>query len=326
MKNLKVKYLGLELRSPIIAGSSGLTSKVATICELERAGAGAIILKSLFEEQIMGEITHNEQYSEYPESAEYLNAYIRENNINNYLALIKDAKRECTIPIIASICCVHGGEWIEFAKEMQAAGADAIELNIFYMPTSGVERSIDIEKAYLATAAEVAESLTIPVSVKINGHFTNPINISRELYFRKVKGVVMFNRLYDPNIDIENMNITVADIFSHRDELRHSLRWVAISSAAQPEIDYSASTGVHSGEDVVKMLLVGAASVQVCTVLYEKGISEITKMNEFISDWMERKGYNSINEFKGLLNYKNLDQSVAYERSQFMKYYSSYKK
>lgn len=325
MKNLKVNYLGLKLNSPIIAGSSGLTSKVATILELERAGVGAVVLKSLFEEQIMGEITHNEQYSEYPESSEYLNAYIRENNINNYLTLIRDTKRECSIPIIASICCVHGGEWMEFAKEIESAGADAIELNIFYMPTSGIERASDLEKSYLATAAEVAEIITIPVAVKINGHFTNPINISRELYFRNVKGVVMFNRLYDPNIDIENINITVADIFSHRDELRHSLRWIAMSSAAQPEIDYSASTGVHSGEDVVKMLLVGASTVQVCTVLYNNGIDEITKMNQFISDWMERKDYNTIGEFKGLLNYKNLEQNIAYERSQFMKYYSSYK-
>lgn len=326
MENLEVKYLGLKLKSPIIASSSGFTSKVASILQLEKAGAGAIVLKSLFEEQIMGEITQNEQYSDYPESSEYLNAYIKENNINNYLSLIQDAKQACSIPIIASICCVHGGEWEEFAKEIESAGADAIELNIFYMPTSGIEKSSDLENIYLDTAAEVAELLRIPVAVKISGHFTNPINIARELYFRKVKGVVMFNRMYDPNIDIENMNITVSNIFSNRDELRHSLRWIAMSSAVQPKIDYSASTGIHSGEDAVKMLLAGASTVQVCSVLYNEGIDEITKMNHFIQDWMKRKGYHTIDEFKGLLNYKNLEQNIAYERSQFMKYYSSYKK
>lgn len=325
MVNLSVKYLGLELKSPIVASSSGLTSKVASIVEMEKAGVGAVVLKSLFEEQIMGEISHTEQYSDYPESSEYLNTYIRENNVNNYLSLIRDCKRECAIPIIASICCVHGGEWEEFAKDIEAAGADAIELNLFYMPIGGVEKSSDIEKEYLSTVAEVVEVLTIPVAVKISGHFTNPINIARELYFRGVKGVVMFNRLYDPSIDIETMEITVSNIFSHHDELRHSLRWIAMSSAVQPEIDYSASTGVQSGEDVVRMLLAGATTTQVCTTLYKNGVGEIAKMNEVVRDWMVRKNYSSISEFRGKLNYKNLKGNIAYERSQFMKYYSSHK-
>lgn len=325
MRNISVKYLGLDLKSPIVASSSGLTSKVASIKELEEAGAGAIVLKSLFEEQIMGEITHNDQFSDYPDSSEYLNAYIKENSINNYLDLIREAKAECSIPIIASICCVHGGEWEQFAKDIESAGADAIELNIFYMPISGEQKSADLEKAYLATAAEVVEILTIPVAVKISGHFTNPINISRELYFRHVKGVVMFNRLYDPNIDIEKLTITVSNIFSSSEELRHSLRWIAMSSASQPNIDYSASTGVHSGEDAIKMLLAGASTVQVCSTLYKNGAGEITRMNSFIEDWMKRKNYKTINDFRGILNYKNLENNIAYERTQFMKYYSSYK-
>lgn len=325
MENLSVKYLGLELKSPIIASSSGLTSKLSTIKEIERCGAGAVVLKSLFEEQIMGEITHHDQYSDYPESAEYLNTYIKDNSINNYLDLIRSAKAECSIPIIASICCVHGGEWESFAKDIERAGADAIELNIFYMPTSSEEKSQDLEKSYLATAAEVVESINIPVAVKISGHFTNPINISRELFFRKVKGVVMFNRLYEPDIDIENVSITVSNIFSSSDELRNSLRWIAMSSAIQSDIDYSASTGVHSGKDAIKILLAGASTVQVCSLLYKNGIEEIAKLNLYISEWMQRKGYKSIAEFRGKLNYKNLDKNIAYERSQFMKYYSSHK-
>lgn len=325
MVNLGVKYMGLDLKSPIIASSSGVTSKLILLGELEKAGIGAIVLKSLFEEQILGEITHTEQYSDYPESSEYLNTYIKENSINDYLSLIRAAKKECSVPIIASICCVHGGGWREFARDIESAGADAVELNIFYMPTSGEEKSSDLEKTYLAVAAEVAEILTIPVAVKISSHFTNPINIARELYFRKVKGVVMFNRMYDPDIDIETMSITASNIFSQKDELRHALRWIAMSSAVQPEIDYSASTGVHSGDDVIKMLLAGANTVQVCTTIYKNGVGEVSKMNAAIKDWMKRKNYTSIDQFRGKLNYKNMESNVAYERSQFMKYYSSHK-
>lgn len=325
MINLGVKYMGLDLKSPIIASSSGVTSKLILLGELEKAGIGAIVLKSLFEEQILGEITHTEQYSDYPESSEYLNTYIKENSINDYLSLIRAAKKECSVPIIASICCVHGGGWREFARDIESAGADAVELNIFYMPTSGEEKSSDLEKTYLAVAAEVAEILTIPVAVKISSHFTNPINIARELYFRKVKGVVMFNRMYDPDIDIETMSITASNIFSQKDELRHALRWIAMSSAVQPEIDYSASTGVHSGDDVIKMLLAGANTVQVCTTIYKNGVGEVSKMNAAIKDWMKRKNYTSIDQFRGKLNYKNMESNVAYERSQFMKYYSSHK-
>lgn len=317
--------MGLDLKSPIIASSSGVTSKLILLGELEKAGIGAIVLKSLFEEQILGEITHTEQYSDYPESSEYLNTYIKENSINDYLSLIRAAKKECSVPIIASICCVHGGGWREFARDIESAGADAVELNIFYMPTSGEEKSSDLEKTYLAVAAEVAEILTIPVAVKISSHFTNPINIARELYFRKVKGVVMFNRMYDPDIDIETMSITASNIFSQKDELRHALRWIAMSSAVQPEIDYSASTGVHSGDDVIKMLLAGANTVQVCTTIYKNGVGEVSKMNAAIKDWMKRKNYTSIDQFRGKLNYKNMESNVAYERSQFMKYYSSHK-
>ncbi len=325
MKNLSVKYLGMELKSPIIASSCGLTSKVESIKKLEAAGAGAVVLKSLFEEQILGEISTYDDDISYRGAAEYLNAYVKENNINNYISFIKEAKQECSIPIIASICCKNGGEWVEFAKEIEGAGADALEVNIFFMPTSGEQKGEELEEQYLKTVAMITASISIPVSVKINGHFTNPINIARELYFRGAKGVVMFNRLYDPDIDIENMSMSIADILSTRSELRHSLRWIAMSSAVQPEMDYSASTGVHNGEDAIKMLLAGATTVQVCSTLYNNGINEISAINNFIGEWMERHNFISIEQFMGCMNYKNLEANVIYERSQFMKYYSSHK-
>lgn len=325
MENISVKYLGMELSSPIVASSSGLTSTVASIKVIEAAGAGAVVLKSLFEEQIIGEITHTEQYTDYPEAAEYLNTYVKENNINNYLDLIRGAKKECSIPVIASLCCLHGGEWVNFAKEIASAGADALELNIFFMPTNGEQSASSIEKNYLDTVAEIVKIIDIPVSVKINSHFTNPMNIARELYFRGVKGVVMFNRMYDPDINIDKEEMSTANIFSSCNELRNSLRWIAMSSAVQGEIDYSASTGVHSGTDAVKMLLAGASTIQLCSTLYTNGVGEITKINNFISEWMTNHHYSSVSQFKGKLNYKNLESNVAYERSQFMKYYSSHK-
>ncbi len=326
MENLSVNYLGLELKSPIIVSSCGLTSKLETIKRIEESGAGAVVLKSLFEEQIMGEISYTEAQSDYPDAAMYITNYIKENSITNYLNLIKEVKANCSIPVIASICCLNGGSWSEFAKEIATAGADALELNIFFMPTSATQSSEELINSYLQTVAEVTESVNLPIAVKISSNFANPINIARELFFRRVKGIVMFNRFYDPDIDIENLTLTVANRFSTSSELRTPLRWIAMSSAVQPEIDYSATTGVHTGEDVVKMLLAGAASVQICSSLYLNGYSVIGEMNSFISSWMNQKGYTSISDFKGMLNYKNVDMSAAYERSQFMKYYSSYEK
>ncbi len=299
MNKLSVNYLGLSLKSPLIASSSGLTSNVETIKDIENAGAGAVVLKSLYEEQIIDKSTTAQESSSYSAELDYISTYIKEDAINSYLTLIKEAKRECEIPIIASISCVKGGEWVPFAKKMAEAGADALELNIIYSPLSPQQRACDIEESYLQTIASVIEVVDIPVAIKLCNNFTNPLNIISEIYFRKAKGVVLFNRLLEPNIDIDTMTIKESHWQSTSNDIRHTLRWLSLANKTVPNIDYSASTGVHSASDAIKMILAGATTVQLCTVLYEKGVNEIEVMNRDICDWMDRFNYDRIEQFRG---------------------------
>lgn len=322
MKNLNVNYLGLDLKNPVIVSSSGLTSSLDKIKFLEKSGAGAVVLKSLFEEQIMHE-SASINYYDYPEANDYIAEYNRLHNIEQYMYLIADAKRECKIPIIASINCLSSGEWIEFARKIEAAGADALELNIFLLPTDKDKRSQEIEDKYLDIVSKVCDSVTIPVAVKLGPHFTNILHIVKEIYYHGAKGVIMFNRLYEPDIDINKMHLVSSDVFSSSTDLRTNLRWLALSSASVPEIDYAASTGIHDAESALKSLLAGASVVEVCSAIYKEGEGVIAKINEGISVWMETHSYSRISDFVGALNYKNIPNPVAYERSQFMKYFSS---
>ena len=207
MNRIKTKYLGLELNSPVILSSSGLTSNLQRIKDAEMAGAGAVVLKSIFEEQIMSEVAHVDSYSDYPEAADYVRAYVEENRLGLYLKLIEDAKQQCDIPIIASINCRQAGEWVDYARVIEAAGADALELNIFLLPTDKETSSDEIERNYLNIITRVKEAISIPLSVKLGAGFTNPLAIVREIYYRNVKGVVLFNRFYPTDIDIEKMAV-----------------------------------------------------------------------------------------------------------------------
>ncbi len=325
MINKSVKYLGLDLRNPIVVSSCGLTADVESIKKIENAGAGAVVLKSLFEEQILGEVEHTANQNSEPEMESYINAYIRSNSIENYLKLIKDAKSSCTIPIIASICCRNDGDWVSFAREIQESGADALELNIFYMPSNVDISATEIEQSYLKTAQHVVENVSIPVVVKIPNHFTNPLNIVKELYFRGVKGVVMFNRFYEPDINVDKMSVSAKSVYSTPEDLNNSLRWIAMSSASLNTISYGSSTGVHKPEDVIKMLLVGASAVHVCSVLYEKGIGYISELLAYIDKWGEEHTFSNISDIVGKLNYSHNKYSEQFERAQFMKYFSQHK-
>lgn len=323
MQNLSTTYMGLKLKSPVVVSSCGLTRSLENIRKAEMAGAGAVVLKSLFEEQILGEISHIDNYSDYPEAADYVKNYVTENKLNEYLTLISDAKAKCDIPIIASICCVYGGEWVEFARRIEQAGADAIELNIFMLPTDKEVSSEEIENQYLDTISAVSDSISIPMAVKIGSHFTNTLAMVKQIYYRNVKGIVMFNRFYEPDIDIEQMKITSADVFSSPTEFRTTLRWVAMTSGELPLIDIAASTGIHDADSAIKALLAGARVTQVCTTVYKNGFDAITAINSGISGWMARHGFCNISDFSGIMNYSNISNPVAYERSQFMKYFAS---
>lgn len=323
MANISIKYLGLSLKNPIIASSSGLTSNVKSIVELEKAGVAAVVLKSLFEEQMMSQATHLNSDDATGEAYDYLVNYVKSNSVEKYLSLISECKQACKIPIIASINCYSKGSWSDFAVKMEKAGADALELNIFYLPTSKKEEAKSIEEKYLDTVSDVVKKVKIPVSVKMSSHFTNPLSIVDKLYQRGVKGVVMFNRLYQPDIDVKTFAFTAAPVFSTPNETSEALRWIALSSVEVDTIDYAASTGVHRGEDVVKMLLAGATAVQICSTLYNNGNGVVKEMISFLEKWLKENNFIDVKQAVGYMNSSRKEAGAVYERAQFMKYYSN---
>lgn len=324
MPNLEVNYLGLKLKNPVIAGSSGLTSTIDKIRSIEQAGAGAIVLKSLFEEQINFEAGSLIMDHDYPEAEDYIKNYTKSNSVENYLSLIEVAKKSVSIPVIASINCVTASDWIGFSRKIEEAGADALELNVYFIPTDKFRPSADFENIYYQLARQVTKIISIPVSMKLGNQFTNVLGVVDHLYALGTKGVVLFNRFYEPDIDIDNMKLSSADVLSNSSDIRYVLRWIALISDKVSKVDISASTGVHSYEAVVKQLLAGAKTVQVCSLLYKKGIQEIANLVSGLEDWMNKKGFNEVKEFRGKMSYRNIPDPSVYERSQFMKYFSNY--
>lgn len=325
MNKIATKYLGLNLKSPVIISSSPFTATIEGIMDAQKVGAGAVVLKSIFEEQINMEITLTDSYNDYPEAADYVKNYVLQNSVDNYIDLIKRAKAACTIPIIASINCTASGKWVDFARLIERAGADAIELNVFFMPTSAEQKPSEIETQYLNVISAVRDAITIPMSVKLAQNFTNILYISKEIYYRNVKGVTLFNRFFTPDIDIENLTITSSNVWSAQNEIHNVIRASGMISAQVPLLDVATSTGVRSGEDAVKMMLCGAKAVQICSAVHNEGLEVVEKINKFITHWMDKQNFASTPEFIGKLNYKNIQNNTAYERTQFMKYYSSAK-
>ncbi|MDY0199859.1 MAG: dihydroorotate dehydrogenase-like protein [Bacteroidales bacterium] len=324
MANLQSTYLGLNLKNPLIVSSSGLTSNVESIAQLEANGAAAVVLKSLFEEQILHEAGSLSVHSDYPEAEDYLKAYVTDNNVEKYLGLISGAKKQVEIPVIASINCISASNWIDFAAKIEEAGADAIEINVFVLPTNSKKKSEDYEELYFTLAEKLRKLVSIPIAFKLGHHFTNPLRIVEQLWYRKIQGVVLFNRFFAPDIDIKNLKVISAEVFSKPSDLRDTLRWVAMADHAVPKIDISASTGVHNGEAIIKLLLAGAASVQVCSTLYQNGAAHIKTMLNVVEQWMDANKYDTISQFNGIMNYGQIGDPDVYERSQFMKYFSSH--
>ncbi len=323
MANISTKYLGLNLKNPIIVSSSGLTSSVSKIIELEKYGAGAVVLKSLFEEQITHEVISMASSAEHTEALDYIKNYIKLKSVDEYLKLISDAKKSVKIPVIASICCTTSTGWTEFAQKIEQAGADSLEVNLFHIPTNKSKDGLTFENLYTATADRICKSIKIPVAIKLGYHFSNIPGIVETLNAHGISGVVLFNRFYEPDIDIEKLEFRAAEIFSSPSDIRQSLRWIGIVSGIVPKIDISASTGIHDSKAIIKMLLAGASSTQICSVLYRSGLSIIPTMLKDLEIWMDRKNYKTIDEFKGKMSYKNIISPDIYERSQFMKYFSN---
>jgi dihydroorotate dehydrogenase (fumarate) len=323
MNDLSTKYLGLALKNPIIVGSCGFTNSVAKIKELADNQAGAIVLKSLFEEQIQAEYSANLQSynTDYPGATDYIREYTRGNEVETYLKLIAEAKKAVDIPIIASINCVSSAEWVSFAKSIEEQGADAIELNVALLPSNPRLTSADNEKKYVEIINCVGDLVSIPITLKI-GHYSAALAglIQKLSWIKKVGGFVLFNRYYTPDIDIEKMIVKSADMISSPGETCNSLRWIALMYG-QIDKDLVASTGVHNSEDVIKQLLAGATAVQVVSTIYKNGVARIPAMLAGLDEWMTRKSYGSLADFRGKLSYEKAADAAIFERTQFMKYY-----
>jgi dihydroorotate dehydrogenase (fumarate) len=328
MPDLGVKYLGLDLKSPVIAGSSSLTNTIEHLKAIEQAGAGAVVLKSVFEEEIYLEYAHEfDKLGPMDNNLEFLDYYdleIRKENLKHYLQLISDAKAQLSIPVIASINCVTSQEWGFFAKKIETAGADAIELNIFLSPTNLSQTSQDNESTYFDIITRVSQKVSIPISVKISPYFSNLGGMIRDISFSGIQGIVLFNRFYSPDIDITKETIHGSNVLSHEFDYLLPLRWVAMMSN-RVNCDLASSTGVHNWETAVKMILAGSQAVQVVSALYDKGFGFIEEINREIGQWMTNHNYEKIDNFRGKLSQENSVNPSEFERVQFMKNFGEFK-
>ncbi|WP_372773388.1 dihydroorotate dehydrogenase-like protein [Mangrovibacterium sp.] len=323
MANLSTRFFGLDLKSPIIAGSSSLTASVDQIEKIAKAGAGAVVLKSLFEEEIQlqfdAELLDRKALAPDPEYLDYFDYVIKDESLTRYIHLVADAKKAVQIPVVASISCTTSSDWTQFARKIEDAGADALELNLFIIP-SNENRSHSLnEQFYFDTVKKVLEVVSIPVTVKISHYFSNLAKVVSELSQTGIAGITLFNRFYTPDIDIELEEVGNAEILSNGTEYLLPLRWTGILSS-KSACPLAGTSGIMSPDTAIKFLLAGANAVQVASVLYQEGAEVIEEFNRSISKWMDGKGYRSIDEFKGKLCLKT-KQIDAWERTQFMNYF-----
>lgn len=258
----------------------------------------------------------------YPEAEDYIRNYTHNNTVSRHISLIEEARKAVDIPVIASVNCFSSNEWTSFAKDFQEAGANALELNIFYVPVNRSDDSATIEHIYLEVLDKVKKVVSIPVSVKIGLYHSNIVGMVDKLKASGAKGVVMFNRFYEPDIDLNKLELSSSDVFSSPVEFRHTLRWVGLVSSQVKNIDIAASTGIHDGKAVIKQLLAGAQVTQLCSTLYLNGNSIIPSVIADLDAFMRKWNFQNIDEFRGRLSYTKIPDPMLYERAQFMKYFS----
>ncbi|GAB4448212.1 MAG: dihydroorotate dehydrogenase-like protein [Bacteroidales bacterium] len=325
MADLTTTYLGIKLNNPIIAGSCGITNSMDSIKKLADNGIAAVVLKSLFEEQILFNANQKVAESEldYPEAYDYIKNYSKLNDVATYLNLLGQAKHETNIPIIASINCVSSNEWVTFAKDIENAGADALELNIMVLSSNPKLSSHDQENIMLDIIQKVRQNTKLPIAVKINSHSSGLANFIQKLDWSKlIQGIVLFNRQYSPDIDLDNMKITSSHVFSSPADYAESLRWVAIMRD-KIKMDIAATTGIWDAKTIAKQILAGADAVQIASVLYKNGPSYVNTMINELESWMTSKGYQSLSDFKGIMSKDKSNLPSAFERIQFMRYFSN---
>ncbi len=321
MADFSTQFAGLKLKNPIIAASSGLTDSKEKIIALKDAGVGAIVLKSIFEEEILMEIEQVQHTMVgrpvlFPETQDFLDEEPHEDLVSNYLELIKECQQAVEIPIIASINCISMQKWTYLAKEIMEAGADALELNLFPLSTSAKDAQA-IEQEYLEIVETVKKQINIPLILKISPYFTNLAQMLERFSAIGVDAVVMFNRYYSPDIDTENMRMSPSRVTSSSSELFLPLRWIALLSN-KAKLSIAATTGVHSGNDLIKCLLVGASAVQIASTLYLNGQARVQDMLKDLENWMQEHEWSSVEEFLGLMAL-NENNNTDWERLQFMR-------
>lgn len=324
MSNLTTTYMGLTLKNPIVPSASPLSCNLDDIKRMADAGAGAITLFSLFEEQIteetqmLDDIIEDNQYR-YAESIDFfpeLGAY--RCNETQYLDLIHKAKAAVDIPLIASLNGHSEGHWIRYAKRLEEAGADALELNLYYLPTTHRLTGAQIESLYFSALHDVRQQISMPIAVKLHPFLTAIPHMAQMLECAGANGLVLFNRFYEPDLDIESLTTLRSVALSSSAEIRLPLRWVAILYG-QVHTSLALSTGVHTVADVIKAVMVGADVVNVCSVLLNEGIEKLTELVQGTPVWLDEHGYTNLGQIRGLLSLKNSSSPAAYERANYVK-------
>lgn len=322
--DLTTKYLGLELKNPLLPSASPLSGEIDSIKRLEDAGAAGVVLYSLFEEQILREeaaLDHflnygGESFAEaisyFPTNLEYNHGPV------DYLEHIKKAKNAVDIPIIASLNGFTTGGWLKYAKLIEEAGADALELNLFNLPTRIDVSAVEVEKEYIEIIKTVASEVKIPVAVKLSPFFTSLPHFAKQVELAGAKGLVLFNRFYQPDIDLDELNVVPNLVLSTNWEMRLPLRWVAMLYG-KVNTSFAITSGVHTYQDVLKAMMVGANVAMVCSELLKNGIGRIAEILNDLTKWMEEKEYVSIKQMQGSLSEKSVKEANAYHRANYMK-------
>lgn len=321
MANLSTSYMGLSLSNPIVVASSSLTNTADGIVQCAEAGAAAVVLKSLFEEQIASDVgmsQYNLWLPGHTEAFEYVSKLGMAVGPRDYLQLISQAKSLVKVPIIASLNCISPRWWTDYARQVEVAGADALELNMALMPSDPKRTAEQIESLYSEILEEVKKQVRIPIAVKIGPHFTSLSGTISRLSEKGASALVLFNRFYQMDIDIKKLQLVPGHRLSSGAELSLPLRWVALL-AGRVDCDLAISTGVHDGQGVIKGLLAGATVVQVCSALYQKGFAQIGKMLQELEAWMENRKFRALDEFRGRMSQMQSDNPELYERLQYIR-------
>lgn len=325
MIDLKTKYMGLDLKNPIIVGACGLTRELDNIKKMEASGAAAIILPSLFEEEIQYDqesLDHFLGFTEggsfeatgyFPEVQDFTNFKGEE-----YLENLAQIKKAVSIPVIGSLNGVSAGGWVNYAKKMQEAGADAIELNIFYVPTDAALSSLEIENRYIDILGLVKKEVKVPVAVKLSPYFSNLTNLTSRLDRAGADGIVLFNRFLEPDYDLEHLEPYMRLDYSTNHEMRLPLHWTALLHG-KVKASISATSGIKEAIHVIKMIMAGADSIQIASLLYQSGIGKIDVLLRDMHKWMDEHEYLSIDQMKGSMSYERVADPSSFERANYMK-------